>query len=157
MEIPFIVASGRKSSISCSTHEFNSTFSTCKVLCPTSIFRTFSTMFRSSFMRPDCLLILCMMGYFSSSGDKVAKSCFSGACIKVSGVRNSWLMLIRKRTFSSYTCCSCSFMAHFSLFSLRRSKEKNTSTMLENTTMMQLIVNQPDLYQGGSTINSSIW
>ena len=156
MEMPFMLASGLKSAKSCSIHEFSSTLSIFSELCPTSIFRTFSTMSSSFFMRPDCLLMLCITGYFSSSGDNVPNSCFSGACIKVSGVRSSWLILMRKRTFSSYTCCSCSFIAHFSLFSLRRNREKKANIRPMQTTAMQQIVNQTDLYHGGSTTNSSI-
>jgi len=101
MEMPFNWASGLKSVISCSIHGVNSTVPTFRVLCPTSILRTSSTIFRRFFMRPDCLLMLWITGYLSSSGDSDSSNCFNGACIRVSGVRNSWLILIRKRTFSS--------------------------------------------------------
>ena len=77
----------------------------------------------------------------------------SGAYMSVSGVRSSWLILIRKRTFSSYTFCSCSFIIHFILFSLRRSRTKTICTTMPMQAMMQRETNHQLLYQGGSTFN----
>ena len=65
-------------------------------------------------------------------------------------------MLMRKRTFSSYTCCSCSFIAHFSLVSLLRNIRMKVRMTLMKIKRVQLRMNQPDLYQGGSTVRVRI-
>ena len=47
-------------------------------------------------------------------------------------------------------------LAHFSLFSLRRNREKNASMMPETINMKHTLINQMDLYHGGNTTSSRI-
>ena len=72
--------------------------------------------------------------------------------MSVKGVRSSWLILIKKRIFSSYIFFSCSRISRFSRFSFFLIKLKKTTPATRNAKKMHSIINQVDFHQGGETI-----
>ena len=139
-----------KSCDTCSIHWLSAYGCICNLLSPTSILRTSSTILIRFFIRCDWRYIAFIGRYCVSS----AESDFN-IRLSVNGVRSSWLILIRKRTFSSYTCCSCSFIAHFSFSSLRFNVLRKVSMTAAVMNTAQLMINHHVRYQGGKIVSSS--
>ena len=93
----------------------------CNTFCPISMRRTSSTISIRFFIRLTCRQILssCSFSLLSVIASLLSRR-LSGAYISIRGVLNSWLILMRKRIFSSFIFCLCSFSSHCSLRSFFR-------------------------------------